>query len=571
MTQVIAIANQKGGVGKTTTAINLAGALEEEGFRVLCIDMDPQANLTAGLGINLNTVERSMADVLADGRATLDEVIRPTETPGIDVAPANIDLASTEGELFTALGREQILRDALEGQVERYDYVLIDCPPNLGLLTVNGLVAANSVIIPVQTQYYAMKGLNNLVKVINMIRMKLNRDLRILGLLPTFFDSRTNLARDMLDELRVVGDHHVFSSIVRNTVKLGEAPLAGRPITSYAGDVGSGSHVPRACPGGDRPWPGLTSAPPPLVACRRIASSRPRSSACCRPRTPAAAPASRSFRSIGSSRTPTSRGWSSTRTRSTSSRLRSASTASSSRSSSARSATTATSSSPASAAGAPRERPGIATIPALVEEIDDDTALEISIIENLQREDLSPLEEAAMFDRMVHEHGYSIRKLADKLGKDKGYLENRLRLADAPEEIRELVSLRKDTLSHAYELMKVQDPKKRRKLAGQVASGELSLVKLRERIEGRRPRTSCRRADGRSTTSADQPAADGRAATDGGWDRRDRAAGPLTRRLARPGAAPAQRRRRGPRRRPAVTRRRPVASRTSTGPTSPST
>jgi len=133
---------------------------------------------------------------------------------------------------------------------------------------------------------------------------------------------------------------------------------------------------------------------------------------------------------------------------------------------------------------------GLETIPALIEDIDDDTALEIAIIENLQREDLTPLDEAAMYDRMVHEHGYSIRKLADKLGKDKGYLENRLRLADAPPEIRELVSLRKDSLSHAYELMKVEDPKKRRRLAEQVARGELTLIKLRDKIEGRRARPS---------------------------------------------------------------------------------
>ena len=131
---------------------------------------------------------------------------------------------------------------------------------------------------------------------------------------------------------------------------------------------------------------------------------------------------------------------------------------------------------------------GLDSIPALIEDIDDDTALEIAIIENLQREDISPLDEAAMYDRMVREHGYSIRKLADKLGKDKGYLENRLRLADAPDEVRELVSLRKDTLSHAYELLKVQDPKKRRRLAEQVARGELTLIKLRDKIEGRRSR-----------------------------------------------------------------------------------
>jgi len=169
---------------------------------------------------------------------------------------------------------------------------------------------------------------------------------------------------------------------------------------------------------------------------------------------------------------------------------------------------------------------GLTTIPALVEEIDDDTALEISIIENLQREDLSPLDEASMYDRMVREHGYSVRKLAQKLGKDKGYLENRLRLADAPPEIRELVSLRKDTLSHAYELLKVEDPRKRKRLASQVARGELTLIKLRDRIEGRRTRRAASATDapGDGPTDGESVATEAEAA----WTGRRRAeAAPL--------------------------------------------
>jgi len=236
LARVIAIANQKGGVGKTTTAINLAGSLSERGIRVLCIDMDAQSNLTVGLGLNLRTIDHSMAEVLIDPGVSIDDVIIPTQSIGIDVAPSTIDLSAAENTLFSAIGREHALREAIQGSVqERYDYILIDCPPTLGLLTINALVAADSVIIPVQTQYYALKGFSALVNVINQIRNRgLNPNLKILGLLPTFYDGRTLLGRDMLEELRVMGDHHIFESMVKQTVRLGEAPLVGRPVTAYA-------------------------------------------------------------------------------------------------------------------------------------------------------------------------------------------------------------------------------------------------------------------------------------------------------------------------------------------------
>ncbi|HEX4744429.1 MAG TPA: AAA family ATPase [Candidatus Limnocylindria bacterium] len=234
MGKVIALANQKGGVGKTTCTINLGGALVELKKRVLCIDLDPQANLSVGLGIDLNTVQQGMANVLLDAEVSLRSIVVPSRTKGLDVAPTTIELSAAEVELFSAIGREMALRDKLTPELlDQYDYILIDCPPTLGLLTLNALVASDGVIIPVQTQYYALKGVAALLRIIKTVQTRLNPGLRVLGLLPTFYDSRTILGRDMLDSLKDLSEHQVFNTVIRQSVKVGEAPTAGVPITVY--------------------------------------------------------------------------------------------------------------------------------------------------------------------------------------------------------------------------------------------------------------------------------------------------------------------------------------------------
>jgi chromosome partitioning protein len=230
--RVIAIANQKGGVGKTTTTVNLGASLAELDFRVLVVDLDPQGNATTGLGINPRTLEYTMYDVLLND-VSLDECIEPTEVKGLFVAPASLDLAGAEIELVPAFSRESKLKRALAEVIEDYDYVLIDCPPSLGLLTVNALVAATEVLVPIQCEYYALEGLGQLTRNVDLVQRNLNADLEISAIVLVMYDSRTRLGEQVASEVREHFGGTVCRNVIPRNIRLSEAPSFGKPITTF--------------------------------------------------------------------------------------------------------------------------------------------------------------------------------------------------------------------------------------------------------------------------------------------------------------------------------------------------
>jgi ParB/RepB/Spo0J family partition protein len=440
--RVIAIANQKGGVGKTTTTINLGACLAEMGFRTLVVDLDPQGNASTGLGIENRGIETSMYHVIMH-EVPLENCIEPSSVKNLFVAPASLDLAGAEIELVPAFSRENRLRRAVHAVLDDYDYVLIDCPPSLGLLTVNGLNAADEVLVPIQCEYYALEGLGQLLRNVDLVRRNLNPTLEVSTIVCVMYDARTKLADQVVKEVREHFGDKVLRTVVPRTVRLSEAPSFGQPIITFDSTSREAGSIE-----GDSPR--LVDLP--------IDSIIPNQH---QPRVhfdeESLAELTASIREIGVLQPVLVRpiGDSAYELVAGERRWRAA------------------------------RRAGLAVIPAIVRNTDDLGLVERALVENLHRQDLTPLEEAAAYQQLIEDFNLTHEQVANRVGKSRSAVTNTLRLMSLPPAIQHLLADGRLSAGHARALLATPDRTLQEQLARQAAAESWSVRMLEEVVRDR--------------------------------------------------------------------------------------
>ncbi len=469
MGRVIAIANQKGGVGKTTTAINLAASLAAEEQRTLIVDCDSQGNTTSGLGFSKDPARRTLYHSLILNEP-IERVVLSTQVDGLDIIPADKNLVGAGVELVSLEGREYFLRKAIESIKTNYRFVILDCPPALDLVTLNALVASDSVLIPIQCEYLALEGVSELLDTLMRIRRTLNPDLAVEGILLTMYDERTTLSHQVASDLRSFFGAQVFSTVIPRNVRLAEAPSHGKPIIFY--DIhsrGAESYVQlakeviandqkRAGTGPECPdpatLPSVTAGEPQQIDIDLIDPSpyQPRT----RFREEPLEELARSIRSSGIIqplilRTQGSRFQLIAGER----RWRAA------------------------------QRAGLLRVPAIVREVPEEMALEITLVENIQREDLNPIEQARAFERLTVDFHLTQENVAERTGKDRTTVANAVRLLRLEKPLQDLIEDGRLTAGHGRALLAIPDAGLRQSLAQRAARGGLTVRQI-ERLGARK-------------------------------------------------------------------------------------